>query len=89
MRNPIYWLFPRLALWAGKCLNAATDPETKPYCCTLGCPKDAEFFIHGSSGHFEDVTEACEDHIGVLLGTPTWLSKQNDHWLIYPIVVDG
>ena len=60
-----------------------------PYCCEMHCKKDAEFGIYGSSGHFEDVTEACEEHIGVLLGTPDWLKKKNDHWLVYPIGVGG
>ena len=60
-----------------------------PYCCELACSKDAEFSIHGSSGHFEDVTEACTEHIGALLGTPTWLEKENDHWLVYPMEIAG
>ena len=59
--------------------------EGKPYCCELDCVKDAEFGIYGSSGHFEDVTEACEEHVGALLGTPTWLANENDHWVIHPI----
>ena len=57
----------------------------KPYCCHILCFRDAEFGIYGSSGHFEDVTEACERHIGSLLGTPTWLHEENDHWLVHPI----
>jgi len=89
MVNPIYWLFPRMAWWAEKHPRAATNPEAKPYCCALGCSKDAGFSIHGSTGHFEDVTEACESHVGALLGTPAWLPKQNDHWLVYPIEVNG
>jgi hypothetical protein len=56
-----------------------------PYCCEPDCVKDAEFGIYGSSGHFEDVTEACEDHVGILLGTPTWLDKMNDHWVVHSI----
>ena len=61
----------------------------KPYCCYLDCPNDAEFGIYGSSGHFEDVTEACEAHIGALLGTPTWLKKENEHWVVYPMATGG
>lgn len=58
----------------------------KPYCCHMDCDKDAEFSIHGSSGHFEDVTESCVNHIGALLGTlPQLMPKKNDHWLVYPI----
>jgi hypothetical protein len=57
-----------------------------PHCCHMFCGNDAEFSIHGSSGHFEDVTEACEDHVGALLGTPMWLEKESEHWVVYPIV---
>ena len=57
----------------------------KPYCCEMHCQNDAEFGIYGSSGHFEDVTEACAKHVGALLGTPTWLPKMNDHWVVRPL----
>lgn len=57
----------------------------KPYCCHMACAKDAEFSIHGSSNHFEDVTEACAGHVVALFGTPTWLKKENDHWVVHPI----
>ena len=58
-----------------------------PRCCYPDCGKPAEFGIYGSSGHFEDVTETCEDHVGALLGTPTWLARENTHWTIYPLPV--
>ncbi len=57
----------------------------KPHCCFNSCTKAAEFSIHGVPGHFEDITEACEKHVGGLLGTPTWLKKENEYWAIYPI----
>ncbi len=66
------------------CNPLAPDPK-KPHCCFPECPKDAEFSVHGSSNHFEDVTEACENHVGALLGTAAWLEKENDHWVIHPI----
>ena len=56
----------------------------KPYCCHMTCFRNAEFGIYGSSGHFEDVTETCVRHVGALLGTPTWLPKMNDHWVVHP-----
>jgi hypothetical protein len=59
------------------CNALAPDPK-KPYCCLPGCPADADFSIHGSPGQFEDVTEACESHVGALLSA-------HDHWLVYPI----
>ncbi len=70
------------------CVNGCNPLSPKkvfPYCCFINCPKAAEFSIHGASGHFEDVTEACEDHIGALLGTPTWLEKENKSWSGYPM----
>jgi len=64
--------------------------QKHPRCCEHDCPEDAEFSIHGSSGHFEDVTEACAEHVGKLLGTPTWLlqggKEENEHWTVHPIV---
>ncbi len=57
----------------------------KPHCCEHDCTKAAEFSIHGSSGHFEDVTEACEGHVGVLLGTPIWLKAANESWTVFPV----
>lgn len=60
-------------------------PAKCPWCCYMDCFEDATFSIHGSSGHFEDITEACADHVGLLLGTPDWLPKNNDHWVVHPI----
>ena len=53
-----------------------------PHCCEPGCGKPAEFQIAGGSGHFEDVTEACRDHVGALLGTPQWISEDNALWTV-------
>lgn len=58
---------------------------TVPHCCNPECGKAAEFGIYGAAGHPEDCTEACEDHVGALLGTPMWLPRTNTHWIIYPI----
>jgi hypothetical protein len=71
-------------------LERKIDPPTKkPHCCEQECPNDAEFSIHGSSGHFEDVTEACEEHVGALLGTSACLEKPNEHWRVYPMGVEA
>lgn len=53
-----------------------------PACCVIGCGKPAEFEIAGGSGHFEDFTHACEDHVGELLGTPDWLDEENREWTV-------
>lgn len=58
----------------------------RPHCCHPDCLNDAEFSIHGSSGHVDDVTEACTDHVGALLGTPARLEKENEHWVVHPMV---
>lgn len=68
-------------------LERLIERRNTPYCCFLNCSNDAEFSVHGSSGHFEDVTETCALHVGLLLGTPTWLEKQNDHWVVHSISV--
>jgi len=59
---------------------------TKPHCCYDGCTKDAEFSIHGQHG-FEDVTEACEAHVGALLallGYPLDVEAKG-YWNVYPL----
>ena len=63
-----------------------TPPTKKPHCCFLECGADAEFSIHGSTG-FEDVTEACEEHVGALLGTPARAEIENDHWTVHTLEV--
>jgi hypothetical protein len=54
-------------------------------CCFLGCGKPADFRIEGQPEHFEDYTEACEAHLGALMGTPKWREKPDTHWLVYPL----
>lgn len=55
-------------------------------CCDLWCMKPAEFEIIGDSGHFEDQTHACKDHVWEGLGTPFWLERQNQQWIVVPVV---
>ena len=67
-----------------------TDTQKKdPWCCAMGCPKGAEYHIYGGSGHFEDDTQACEDHVGYLLGTPDWLKKDNTEWTVVLLRTGG
>jgi hypothetical protein len=47
----------------------------------MECQKEAEFDIYGQSG-FEDNTQACEEHVGVLLGTPDWAKKETTEWTV-------
>lgn len=58
---------------------------SKPYCCHQGCGKDAEFRIFGSSRLPDDVTEACQDHVGHLLGTPVGQVPESDAWTVVEI----
>lgn len=66
----------------GTTLDLSTWCTIIPHCCESGCGKPAEFQIAGGSGHFEDVTEACRDHVGALLGTPQWLPGDNLTWTV-------
>jgi len=59
-----------------------SSPTKTPHCCYPECRADAEFSIHGLSG-FEDVTEACEKHVGALFGTPARAEKENEEWRVY------
>lgn len=66
----------------------------KPFCCVLTCNLDAEFDIYGESNHPDDTTQACELHVGELLGTPMyraqtsdgepldWTAPQNQSWTV-------
>ena len=56
--------------------------STESKCCFLTCPLPATFTIYGQSDHPEDVTEACEDHVGSLLGTPDYLERDNISWRV-------
>lgn len=79
--------FGPLDSFAAAHLMEGSIPTTGPHCCYPDCGKAAEFGIYGSSGHFEDATETCVDHVGLLLGTPTWLPRENSHWIVYPLPV--
>lgn len=62
----------------------------KQLCCFLSdnkerCDHVAEFTIYGGSGHPEDYTESCEAHVGALIGTPTWMEKENESWTVVAI----
>jgi len=63
-----------------------SDEQMKPLCCVIGCFNEPEFDIYGESGHPEDSTQACESHVGVLLGTPEWLAKDNRSWSVVQII---
>lgn len=53
-------------------------------CCYVGCGAEAEFTLYGS--YVEDVTEACEFHVGFLLGTPVRASAENVQWTVVRIL---
>lgn len=47
-----------------------------------GCGKAAEFAVYGGSEHPEDYTDACEAHVGVMLGTPMFVEGDNVRWTV-------
>lgn len=48
--------------------NHLNNPTGKPYCCHLGCGKDATWDVYGDPpASPEDNTHACDDHLGHLL----------------------
>jgi len=61
-------------------------------CCYLSddgvqCENNAEFTIYGGSHHPEDDSQACESHVGPLLGTPAWWKGSwNVTWEVVAIV---
>lgn len=48
---------------------------------SLPCNRIAEFSIVGESGAPDDVTEACEEHVGALLGSAVG-AKLNHSWTV-------
>ncbi len=52
-------------------LFLATKEDSMRKCCYIGCKKNAEFEIYDENERRPDcgVTDACEDHIGALLGS--------------------
>lgn len=40
------------------------------HCCHENCDKPATVEIRGESGLIEDMTNACTEHVGAMLGTP-------------------
>jgi hypothetical protein len=51
-------------------------------CCLAPCDQPAAYQIIGESNHPDDMTEACVDHVGALLGTPDWLQVDNRAWTV-------
>jgi len=54
------------------------------FCCHADCEKDAEFEIHAMGKGVDpyDITHACADHVGHLLGSIT--EYPADHWIVMP-----
>lgn len=51
----------------------------------MRCPTPAAVTIYGESGHPEDFIDACEAHVGVLLGTPQFVAGDNRRWTVEAI----
>jgi len=53
------------------------------HCCEIDCDKEAEFEIQGQLDAGVGNTQACTEHVGVLLGTCTWVKdKLNNQWIV-------
>ncbi len=69
--------------------------DTEPFCCTIGCDKPATFEIFAVRGKvnagpdpYADVTQACEAHVGALLGwQPDCVDPDGVSWLVYSLPV--
>lgn len=59
------------------------------HCCEHDCGSPADFEIFGESGHPEDTTHACGEHVGSLLGTPAWMDAENESWTVFAIPKGG
>jgi len=53
-----------------------------PHCCEQSCPFPADFEIYGEPIHPDDVTHACLNHVGTMLGTPAWKERDNEAWTV-------
>jgi hypothetical protein len=60
----------------GKVQQIVIDPE-------------GEFQMFGAPAHPDDYTEACQAHVGALLGTPTWRGQPDTCWMVYEIATAG
>ena len=49
------------------------------------CASGADFAIYGMPEHPEDETFSCEEHLGAMIGTPTWRDQPNGSWRIYSV----
>lgn len=46
------------------------------------CEQPAAYNIYGASQLLEDNTQACEAHVGALLGTPVGAPMENQSWTV-------
>ncbi len=54
-------------------------------CCHVECFVPAEYAIIATTGHPNDYTHSCSDHIGNLLGTVTDQASSEFHYELVPI----
>jgi len=58
----------------------------KQKCCYDGCDEDADFSVYHTCGHPGCVTDACEDHVGRLIGCISGSpSAERQPWRVYPL----
>ena len=66
------------------------DPDKEPFHAAGDrCWKEAIYEIHGESHLLHDNTLACEDHVGVLLGTPIDAPRENARWTVMLIGISA
>ena len=59
------------------------------FCCAIGCKSDAEFEVltlNGGPDPYSDSTDACETHVGALLGyQPSAPHPENVYWEVHAL----
>lgn len=64
----------------------------KPWCCFVGCLREAAFrilTINGGPDPYSDEKHACEEHVGALLGHQPEAKKPKEvYWRVLQISED-
>ncbi len=66
--------------FVGSKIQAPEKAMSNAPCCHIPCGELAEFDIYGETRP-DDVTQACEAHVGALLGSPVG-ALENRRWVV-------